>query len=69
VQVTSNATFNSSEPRVRYGGSLRESANGNTTFDVLPNGRALIVQPGQGQNDLTRIDVVLNWFAQLGAAR
>jgi dipeptidyl aminopeptidase/acylaminoacyl peptidase len=34
-------------------------------FDILPDGRLLMVQRGEGEDELTRFDVVLNFFDEV----
>lgn len=35
------------------------------TWDILPDGRLLIIRRGDGEDDLTQYNIVLNWFAEL----
>jgi hypothetical protein len=35
------------------------------TFDVLPNDQLVAVQKGEGEDELTQVDVILNFFEEL----
>lgn len=35
------------------------------SFDLLPDGRVLFVEKGEDEDDISRFDVVLNWFDEL----
>jgi hypothetical protein len=41
---------------------------GNAMWDVMPDGRLLVVQRGVEEDDPRRFDVVVNWAAELRAA-
>ena len=65
VEVTNGATFVASTPRVLFTGRYRGSLNSNTPYAVAADGRRFLrVQQAQPQRAVTRIDVVLNWFAE-----
>ena len=36
-------------------------------WDVLPDGRLLAIQKGEGEDDITSFNVVLNWIDELRA--
>jgi hypothetical protein len=36
-------------------------------WDILPDGRLIGIQKGQGEDDITKFHVVLNWFDELKA--
>jgi serine/threonine-protein kinase len=36
-------------------------------WDVLADGRVVVIQKGEGEDDVTRVNVVLNWFDDLRA--
>ena len=69
VDVTTTPAFSASAPRVVFEGRYREAVNGNTPYGVSADGkRFLRVQQAQPERAVTRIDVVLNWFAELERA-
>jgi hypothetical protein len=41
------------------------SASSSRLFDILPDGRLLMVQRAEGEDELTRFDVVLNFFDEV----
>ena len=45
--------------------ALRIPAASYRLFDILPDGQLLMVQRGEGENELTRFDVVLNFFDEV----
>ena len=34
-------------------------------WDILPDGRLLAIQRGEGEGDITHFDIVLNWSQEL----
>jgi serine/threonine-protein kinase len=54
-------------PRALYPEIYRGSPNGNSAYDVAPDGsRFLRIRQAQPEGPLNHIDVVLNWATQLG---
>jgi len=69
VSIGSGATLSVGTPRELYSGRFRPSPNSLTAWDVTADGRRFIrVQQVLPDRPLTRIDVVLNWFAELRSA-
>jgi hypothetical protein len=69
VSISSGATLTVGTPRELYHGRFRPSPNALTSWDVAADGRRFIrVQQVLPDRPLTRIDVVLNWFAELRSA-
>jgi serine/threonine-protein kinase len=67
VDVSTRSGLAAGVPRILHEGRYKGQVNGNTAYDVARGGRFLMVQQGQMQNAVTRIDVVLNWFTELPA--
>jgi hypothetical protein len=66
VTVTPGATFSASQPRLVYEGRFFRTINGNTSYSITPDGtRFLRIQPLTQEPAITRIELVLNWFAEL----
>lgn len=65
ADVTAGAAFTAGVPRALGDVRSKETVNSNTTYDVTRDGRLFFVHSMETQHELTRIDVVLNWFAQL----
>jgi hypothetical protein len=34
-------------------------------WDALPDGRLLVIQKGEGEDNITQYNIVLNWFSEL----
>ncbi len=63
ISVTPNPA--ASVPIVAYDlKTLRVTA---TEWDILPDGRLLAIQKGEGEDDITVFNVVLNWLDELRA--
>ena len=45
--------------------ALRIPAASYRLFDILPDGQLLMVQRGEGEDELTRFDIVLNFFDEV----
>ena len=68
VTVTPGATLSVSAPRLLFEGRYRPGSNSVTPFGLSSDGRRFLrIQQVQPDRPVTRIDVVLNWFSQLGA--
>jgi serine/threonine-protein kinase len=69
VSIGSGSTFSVGTPRELYHGRFRPSPNALTAWDVTADGRRFIrVQQVLPDRPVTRVDVVLNWFAELRSA-
>ncbi len=57
-------TFVAGQPRAESGGRFKPNVNSNTPYDISLDGRRFLrVQPGRLDSAITRIEVLLNWFA------
>jgi serine/threonine-protein kinase len=66
VAVTPGATFSASSPRLLHEGRFLRTITGNTSFSIARDAsRFLRIQPVDPVPTITRIDLVLNWFAEL----
>ena len=66
VTVTSGAGFSASTPRTLYEGRFLRTITGNTSFSIARDGsRFLRIQPVDPFPAIVKIDLVLNWFAEL----
>jgi Tol biopolymer transport system component/tRNA A-37 threonylcarbamoyl transferase component Bud32 len=66
VTVTPGATFSASPPRLVHEGRFVVSINGNTSFSATKDGaRFLRIQPVAEEPAITRVELVLDWFAAL----
>jgi hypothetical protein len=68
VSISTTPAFAAGEPRLIAEGRFRVAPNNKTPYDVAADGRFLRVQQIEPERPLNRIDVVLNWFAELRAA-
>jgi serine/threonine-protein kinase len=68
VEVSTSPSFSAGQPRVVAQGAFRAGPNSKTPFDIAADGRFLRVQPVAPERPLNRIDVVLNWFADVQTA-
>jgi Tol biopolymer transport system component len=69
VDITTTPTFSASAPRVLFEGRFRDSVNGNTPFSISADGqRFLRVQQVEPDRAVTRIDLVLDWLAEVERA-
>ena len=66
VHVAPGAAFSASAPHLVHSGRFLKSINGNTSWNMTPDGaRFLRIQNVEPEQDITRLEVVLNWFAEL----
>ena len=66
VQVAAAPQLQASAPSEIWDlDALRIPSGSTRLFDVLPDGRLLMVQRGEGEDELTRFDVVLNFFDEV----
>jgi serine/threonine-protein kinase len=69
VDVSTSPTFSAGTPRVLVQGRYRPSPNSKTAWDVSSDGRRFLrIQQTEPERPLNRIDVALNWLAELNAA-
>ena len=66
VDVTTSPAFSAGTPHVVVQGRFRPTPNTRTAWDVSADGRRFLrIQQAQPERPLDRIDVALNWFAEL----
>ena len=68
VTVSPAPAFSASAPRVIVQGRFRPAPNSKTAFDIAADGRFLRVQQVEPERPLNRLDIVLNWIAQVRTA-
>jgi len=68
VTVSLSPVFSASSPRLIAQGRFRPAPNSKTAYDVAADGRFLRVQQVEPERPLNRIDIVLNWIAEVKAA-
>ena len=67
VTVTPGTSFSASVPRLVHEGRYFRTINGNTSYSVTPDGsRVLRIQQVVPERAVTRIELVMNWFEELG---
>ncbi len=64
VSITTEPTLNASKPRQTLD---RDQLRAVGWVDVLPDGRFIMIQKGEDEDDIKRVNVVLNWFEELKA--
>ena len=65
VDISVTPHLAASVPAVAY--DLKTLRVDPTEWDILPDGRLLAIQKGEGEDDITAFNVVLNWFDELRA--
>jgi Tol biopolymer transport system component len=63
VTVTAKPVLSASAPVVAQ--NLKKLRVNQFEWDILPDGRLLAIQRGEGEDDITQFDVVLNWLSDL----
>jgi hypothetical protein len=61
VGIRSDPTFTAAAPRALFAHS---SVNG-PSYDVFPDGRFIMIDPGQSGSPAAQISLVQNWFEEL----
>jgi serine/threonine protein kinase len=64
VEVTPGATVPASQPRVALDYD-RVRSDPDEDYSVLPDGRLAVIQMGEEEGDITRVNLVLNWLEEL----
>ncbi len=66
VAIDTRGTFSASPPQLLFEGNY-EWARYQQSYDVMPDGRFVVVKTvgREGEEDPTKINVVLNWFEEL----
>jgi serine/threonine-protein kinase len=65
VDISVTPKLTASAPVVAY--DLKKLRVNPTEWDVMPDGRLLAIQKGEGEGDITDFNVVVNWFDELRA--
>jgi len=65
VEISFTPKLGASAPVEAY--DLRKLHVNPTEWDIMPDGRLLAIQKGEGEGDITVFNVVLNWFDELRA--
>ena len=66
VEVTTEPTFAPGSPKALFEGQFYTSGDGNTNYDVAPDGqRFVMIKDSAEQQESGQINVVLNWFEEL----
>ena len=63
--IVTSTTLTAAPPVVAWDLDALRVANG--LADILPDGRLLIIQKGEGEDEITRFDLVLNYFDEVKA--
>jgi hypothetical protein len=63
ISVTSSVA--ASAPVLAY--DLKQLRVNPGDWDIMPDGRLLAIQKGEGEDDITSFNVVLNWLDELRA--
>ena len=66
VTVSASPSLSASAP-VQVHDLRKLRSVGSSTYDVLPDGRLLIIQNGEEEDDITQFNVVLGWFDEVRA--
>jgi len=64
VDLSVTPRLTASAPVVAY--DLKKLRVNPTEWDIMPDGRLLAIQKGEGEGDITDFNVVLNWLDELG---
>jgi serine/threonine-protein kinase len=66
VTISPGAAFSAGTPRLVHEGRYFRTINGNTSWSLTPDGnRFLRIQNVEPERAITRLELVLNWFAEL----
>ena len=63
VAITTQPVLSASAPTLAY--DLNKLRVNDRDFDLLPDGRLLVTQKGEEEDEITRFDLVLNWVTEL----
>ena len=63
VTIVMKPALSASAPIVAY--DLKKLRVNPDAWDILPDGRLLAIQRGEGEDDVTEFNIVLNWFTEL----
>ena len=62
VTIETTSTVSASAPVVAY--DLKKLRVNSEQWDILPDGRLLAIQRGEGDDDITDLNIVLNWLTE-----
>jgi serine/threonine-protein kinase len=65
VTIATGSALSASAPVVAF--DLKKLRLGEREWDIMPDGKLLAIQKGEGEDDITAFNVVLNWFDELRA--
>ena len=67
VEISATPRLNASAPKIAWDLDALRTVNdgGSSLFDLLPDGQLLVIQKGEGEDDLTRFDVAFNFFEEM----
>ena len=63
VTIVMRPALSPSAPIVAH--DLKKLRVNHYAWDILPDGRLLAIQRGEGEDDITEFNIVLNWFTEL----
>src|SRR5262249_2724860 len=63
VTLETKPTISASTPSLAY--DLAKLRVNPDSWDILPDGRLLAIQRGQGEDEVTQFNIVLNWLTEL----
>jgi hypothetical protein len=63
VTVTSDATFSATKPRFLF--EAKAVSYLWLSWDVMPDGNFLMIEPGESDTPPSQINVVLNWMQEV----
>jgi hypothetical protein len=63
VSIETKGTLSASIPTVAY--DLAKLRVNPFAWDILPDGRLLAIQRGEGEDEVTQYNIVLNWLSEL----
>ena len=65
VEVTTQPNFSAGSPKALFEGQFFITGDGNTSYDVAPDGQRLLMIQESAEQQRAQINVVLNWFEEL----
>lgn len=69
VDVETGSRFKAGTPRVLFAGKFDRVVWGEPNYDVSPDGRAFLMVRSQAPTPVSKLQLVVNWFAELRASR
>ncbi len=65
VVVTTQPNFSAGSPKALFEGQFFTGGDGNTSYDVAPDGQRFVMIKQSEEQQVGQIHVVLNWFEEL----